>query len=60
MAEMDFSETFAPMAKVITIRCIFPLGATHIWEIYQMGVKEALLNRILEVKIYIDKPKGFA
>ena len=39
---IDFSETFAPVAKFI--RCILALGTTMDWEIYQMDVKTTFLN----------------
>ena len=35
----NFNETFATIAKFITIRCILTLGAAVNWEIHQMDVK---------------------
>ena len=56
VAGVDFNEVFASMAKFITIRCILALKAALI---YQMLVKAAFFNGILEVEIYIDQPEGF-
>jgi len=60
VAGVDFNETFAPVAKFTTIRCILALGAALDMEIHQMDVKTAFLNGKLEEEIYMDQPQGFA
>jgi hypothetical protein len=59
VAGVDFDETFAPVAKFITIRCILAIAAAMNWEIYQMDVKTTFLNGVLKVVIYVDQPEGF-
>ena len=44
MAGVDFYETFAPVAKINTIKCILTLGAAINWKIHQMDLKMAFLN----------------
>jgi hypothetical protein len=56
---VDFNETFVPVAKFTTIRCIVVLGATLDLEIHQMDVKTAFLNGDLEEDIYMEQPSGF-
>ena len=56
VAGVDFNETFAPVAKFSTIRCILALGAIMDLEMYQMDVKTAFLNGDLEEDIYMDQP----
>ena len=56
---VDFNETFAPVAKFSTIRCILALGAAMDLEMHQMDVKTAFLNGDLEEDIYMDQPQGF-
>ena len=56
---VDFNETFAPVAKVSTIRCILALGAKMDFEMHQMDMKTAFLNGNLEDDIYMDQPQGF-
>src|SRR5579875_2010750 len=56
---VDFNETFAPVAKFSTIRCILALGAAMDLEMHQMDVKTAFLNGELEEDIYMDQPQGF-
>ena len=59
VAGVDFHETFAPVAKFNTIRCILALGAALDLEIHQMDVKTAFLNGDLEEDIYMSQPQGF-
>ena len=59
VAGVDFNETFAPVAKFNTIRCVVAIGAALDLEMHQMDVKSAYLNPYLEEDIYMDQPKGF-
>jgi transposase InsO family protein len=56
---VDFNETFAPVAKFCTIRCMAAIGAAMDLEMHQMDVITAFLNPWLEEVIYMDQPKGF-
>jgi hypothetical protein len=57
--EVDYNETFAPVAKFTSIRCILTLAALEDMEIHQMGVKTSFLNGKLEEEIYMEQPQGF-
>ena len=41
---IDYNETFAPVAKMNTIRTILSISSSYKWEIHQMDVKSAFLN----------------
>lgn len=56
---VDFNETFAPVAKFNTIRCVVSIGAAMDLEMHNMDVKTAFLNPKLEEVIYMDQPQGF-
>jgi hypothetical protein len=56
---VDFNETFAPVAKFSTIRCMLAIGSAMDLEIHQMDVKIAFLNGELEEDIYMDQPQRF-
>jgi hypothetical protein len=56
---VDYNETFAPVARLDTIRALIALAAQKGWSIYQLDVKSAFLNGILEEEIYVEQPQGF-
>eukprot|EP01018_Ginkgo_biloba_P000839 Gb_33741 [translate_table: standard] len=56
---VDYTKTFAPVAKMDTIRTVLVLVAQHGWIIYQMDVKSAFLNGYFDEEIYVEKPQGF-
>ena len=56
---VDFHETFAPVAKFTTIKCIFAIRATMDLEIHHIDVKMTFLNDNLEEDIYIVQLEGF-
>ena len=56
---LDFKETFAPVAKFESIRCLLAIGAVLDLEIHQMDVMTAFLNGELEEEVYMTQPEGF-
>jgi len=56
---VDYNETFAPVVKFTSIRCILALAALEDMEIHQMDVKTAFLNVELEEEIYMEQLQGF-
>ncbi|KAG8499389.1 hypothetical protein CXB51_005989 [Gossypium anomalum] len=56
---LDYFETYAPIARLDTIRLIVGFAAQMNWNIHQLDVKLAFLNGILEEEIYVEQPEGF-
>nr|GEW81016.1 zinc finger, CCHC-type [Tanacetum cinerariifolium] len=56
---IDFFDTYAPVARISTIRLLLALAPIHDLVIHQMDVKTAFLNGDLDKKIYMKQPKGF-
>nr|KAJ0186750.1 hypothetical protein LSAT_V11C900460560 [Lactuca sativa] len=56
---IDFFDTYAPVARISTIRLLLALAAIHNLVIHQMDVKTAFLNGDLDEEIYMKQPKGF-
>ena len=56
---IDYFDTYAPVARISTIRLLVALAAIHGLEVHQMDVKTAFLNGDLEEEIYMKQPEGF-
>eukprot|EP00253_Pinus_taeda_P035070 PITA_35070 len=56
---IDFDDTFAPVAKLNTIRMLICLATKHKWKLHQLDVKSAFLNGELKEEIYLVQPHGF-
>ena len=56
-AGVDFDETFAPVAKLQSLRMMLALAAVHDWEIDQMDVVTAFLNPKVDGDVYMPLPQ---
>lgn len=57
--EIDFYETFAPVAKLSSIRILLAFAFFNSLFIHRFIVKNAFLNGDLDEDIYIRQPEGF-
>ncbi|GJW50441.1 zinc finger, CCHC-type containing protein [Tanacetum coccineum] len=55
---IDFFDTYAPVARITTIRLLLALAAIH-EVIHQVDVETAFLNDDLDEEIYMKQPEGF-
>ena len=56
--DIDYFDTFSPVARIVTIRTLFAIASIYNLVIHQMDVKTAFLNGVLEEEIYIKQPEG--
>ena len=56
---VDYDETFAPVARMESIRILLALACQLKFKLYQMDVKIAFLNGMFKENVYVAQPKGF-
>ena len=54
--DIDYEETFAPVARLTSVRCLIAVAAVRRWPLYQMDVKNAFLNGDLHEEVYMQPP----
>ena len=55
---IDYEETFAPVARISSVRALLAIAAARKWDLFQMDVKNAFLNGDLSEEVYIQPPPG--
>ncbi|GJR37734.1 zinc finger, CCHC-type containing protein [Tanacetum coccineum] len=56
---IDYFDTYAPMARISTIRLLIALALIHNLIIHQIDVKISFLNGELDKEVYMNQPEGF-
>jgi hypothetical protein len=54
-----FGETFAPIAHLEAIRILMAFAASKGFKLYQMDMKSAFLNGVIQEEVYVWQPPGF-
>jgi hypothetical protein len=56
---LDFGETYAPVARLESIRILLAYATYHDFKLYQMDMKSAFLNGPIKEEVYVEQPPGF-
>jgi len=56
----DFNETFAPVAKLSSMRPFLAIAVAKGWELHQMDVNNVFFHGDLEEEVYMKLPPGFS
>ena len=56
---VDYSDTFSPVAKLISIQLLISLAATHGWDLHQLDIKNVFLHGNLAEEVSMEQPPIF-
>jgi hypothetical protein len=56
VACLDFKETFAPVARLESIRILLAYAAHHSFRLFQMDIKNSFLNGPIKEEVYVEQP----
>jgi hypothetical protein len=59
VAGLDFEETFAPVARLESIRILLAYAAHHSFRLFQMDVNSAFLSGPIKEEVYVEQPPDF-
>ncbi|PKI74490.1 hypothetical protein CRG98_005110 [Punica granatum] len=57
---VNFHETFAPVTKLVTVRCLLTIAIGKNWFLHRMDVNNAFLHGDLEEEVYMSLPLSFS
>jgi len=56
---IDYTEVFAPVARLDTVRLIVAFAAIKGWIVYQLDIKSTFLHGELSEEVYVEQPRGY-
>lgn len=56
---IDYTEVYAPVARMDTIRLMIAVAAQRGWSILHMDVKSVFLHGTIDEDIYVQQPQGY-
>jgi hypothetical protein len=59
VAGLDFEETFAPVARLESIRILLAYAAHHSFKLLKMDMKSAFLDGPIKEEVYVEQPPDF-
>ena len=57
---IDYEKTFAPVARLSSVRTLIAVSNSRHWPLFQMDVKNAFLNGELTEEVYMQLPPSFS
>ena len=56
---IDYTKTFAPVARLEAIHILLSFSTHHGMMLYQMDIKSTFLNGLIKEEVYVKQPHGF-
>ena len=57
--EIDYGETFAPIARLEVVRLLLAFACMSGFKLFQMDVKSDFLNDFINEEVYVEQPPSF-
>ncbi|KAL0416927.1 UNVERIFIED_CONTAM: Retrovirus-related Pol polyprotein from transposon RE2 [Sesamum latifolium] len=56
---IDYTDSFSPVAKAVTVRLFLTLSAANSWALQQLDINNAFLHGFLDEDLYMSPPEGY-
>ncbi|GJY86024.1 retrovirus-related pol polyprotein from transposon TNT 1-94 [Tanacetum coccineum] len=56
---IDYTKTFAPVGKMVTVRIVLSISSINNWFVHQLDIKNAFLYGDLNEEVYMAVPSGY-
>ncbi|GJU46070.1 retrovirus-related pol polyprotein from transposon TNT 1-94 [Tanacetum coccineum] len=57
---IDYKETFAPVANIVTVKAFLAIIVSHNWIVENLDINDAFLRRDLNEEVYMKVPQGYS
>lgn len=57
--DIDYDDTFSPVAKMPTVRILLTFVVHNQWEVHQLDIFNVFLLGKIDKIVYMKQPKGF-
>ena len=57
--DVDYLETFSPVAHLNFVWILLSVAVSHSWPLYQLNIKNAFLHGDLKEEVYMEQPLGY-
>lgn len=57
--DLDYHDTYSPIAKLVIVRCLLGVVVSKVWELYQLEVNTTFLYGDLFEEVYMFLQPGY-